>query len=79
MPVMWEYDYFKARRCCCSAISDTQIGALAQAVDLPFAVPASNCLIISVTNWIERKMSQMESGRNRVKGQLRSASCFQRK
>lgn len=40
----------------------------------------SNCLIISATNWIERKCDKWKAEigvarGNRVKGQLRSASC----
>lgn len=65
MPVMWEYNYFKARRRCRSAISDAQIGAFAPPLDLSFAVPASNCLIISVTNRIEWGKKKKKNGKRR--------------
>lgn len=38
MPLMWEYDYFKAQHCCCSTFSDPQISIFSPAVDLPCVV-----------------------------------------
>lgn len=58
MPVMWEYDFFKAEFRRCSPISGAQVGALfAPAVGLPCAAPVSNCLIIYVTDWIEQDVT----------------------
>lgn len=60
LPLMWEYDYFKAQHRCCSTFSDPHVGIFSPAADLACAVED---LIVSLSRQpigLSRK-AQMEN------------------